>query len=36
MMSNDLVALAPDWRPADEPRLWRKLARVAARITFAD
>lgn len=36
MMSNDLVALAPEWRPADEPRLWRKLARVAARITFAN
>jgi uncharacterized membrane protein YkvA (DUF1232 family) len=35
-MSTDLVALAPKWKPADEPRLWRKLARVAARITFAD
>ncbi len=35
-MSTDLVALAPKWKPADEPRLWRKLARVVARITFAD
>lgn len=34
-MSTDLVAL-PQWKPSDEPRLWRKLARVAARITFAD
>ena len=36
MNGTDLVALAPQWKPADEPRLWRKLARVAARITFAD
>jgi uncharacterized membrane protein YkvA (DUF1232 family) len=35
-MSIDLVTLAPKWQPSDEPRLWRKLARVAARITFAD
>jgi uncharacterized membrane protein YkvA (DUF1232 family) len=34
-MSTDLVAL-PSWKPADEPRLWRKLARLAARIGFAD
>ena len=34
-MSTDLVAL-PQWKSSDEPRLWRKLARVAARITFAD
>ena len=36
MTSTDLVSLAPEWRPADEPRLWRKLVRVAARISFAD
>ena len=36
IMTTDLVALAPAWKPADEPRLWRKLMRVAARITFAD
>ena len=35
-MSNDLIAIAPRWKPSDEPRLWRKLVRVAARITFAD
>ena len=35
-MTTDLIALAPAWKPADEPRLWRKLVRVAARITFAD
>ena len=35
-MTTDLIAVAPQWKPADEPRLWRKLARVAARITFAD
>jgi uncharacterized membrane protein YkvA (DUF1232 family) len=34
-MSTELVAL-PQWKPADEPRLWRKLLRVAARISFAD
>ena len=34
-MTHDLVAL-PSWKPADEPRLWRKLARLAARIGFAD
>ena len=34
-MTTDLVAL-PQWKPADEPRLWRKLARLAARIGFAD
>ena len=36
IMTTDLIALAPAWKPADEPRLWRKLVRVAARITFAD
>jgi uncharacterized membrane protein YkvA (DUF1232 family) len=35
-MSNDVALLAPAWKPADEPRLWRKLVRVAARISFAD
>ena len=35
-MTTDLIALAPRWKPADEPRLWRKLLRVAARIGFAD
>jgi uncharacterized membrane protein YkvA (DUF1232 family) len=34
-MTTDLVVL-PQWKPADEPRLWRKLARLAARIGFAD
>jgi uncharacterized membrane protein YkvA (DUF1232 family) len=35
-MSTDLIALAPSWKLSDEPRLWRKLLRVAARISFAD
>jgi uncharacterized membrane protein YkvA (DUF1232 family) len=35
-MTTDLIAIAPRWKPADEPRLWRKLMRVAARIGFAD
>jgi uncharacterized membrane protein YkvA (DUF1232 family) len=35
-MTTDLIATAPRWKPADEPRLWRKLMRVAARIGFAD
>ena len=35
-MTTDLITLAPRWKPADEPRLWRKLLRVAARIGFAD
>jgi uncharacterized membrane protein YkvA (DUF1232 family) len=34
-MTTDLATL-PTWSPSDEPRLWRKLARVAARIAFAD
>lgn len=34
-MTTDLVTL-PTWSPSDEPRLWRKLVRVAARIGFAD
>ena len=36
MNSADLVPLSTTWRPADETRLWRKLARVVARIGFAD
>jgi uncharacterized membrane protein YkvA (DUF1232 family) len=36
MNATEIVPLAPRWKPADEPRLWRKLARVAARIGFAD
>lgn len=36
MNTVDLVTLAPRWQPSDEPRLWRKLLRVAARISFAD
>jgi uncharacterized membrane protein YkvA (DUF1232 family) len=36
MSTADLVPLATRWRPSDEPRLWRKLVRVAARIGFAD
>ena len=35
-MTSDLTTLDLSWKPADEPRLWRKLLRVAARITFAD
>ena len=35
-MTTGLIAIAPRWNPADEPRLWRKLLRVAARIGFAD
>ncbi len=34
--TTDLVPLPTDFSPADEKRLWKKLARVAARITFAD
>ncbi len=34
--STDLVPIPTDFSPADEKRLWKKLARVAARITFAD
>jgi uncharacterized membrane protein YkvA (DUF1232 family) len=34
-MTTDLATL-PTWSPSDEPRLWRKLVRVAARIAFAD
>lgn len=36
MTTNEPVSLEGLWKPADEPRLWRKLARVAARLTFAD
>src|SRR4051794_22558484 len=36
MMPTDVDVAAPNWSPADEPRLWRKLVRVAAKITFAD
>ena len=36
MNATDLLPLAPRWQPSDEPRLWRKLLRVAARISFAD
>jgi uncharacterized membrane protein YkvA (DUF1232 family) len=35
MTSTDLATL-PILEPADEPRLWRKLVRVVARIGFAD
>jgi uncharacterized membrane protein YkvA (DUF1232 family) len=36
-MSTEIVSpVATTWTPSDEPRLWRKLARVAARVTFAD
>lgn len=34
-MTTDLATL-PTWKPADEPRLWKKLARLAARASFAD
>lgn len=36
MTKTELIPLATTWRPGDEPRLWRKLVRVAARIGFAD
>ena len=35
-MTTEIATLPTDWSPSDEPRLWRKLARMAARITFAD
>jgi uncharacterized membrane protein YkvA (DUF1232 family) len=35
-MNTETATSTAAWAPADEPRLWRKLARVAARITFAD
>jgi uncharacterized membrane protein YkvA (DUF1232 family) len=35
-MTTELLSFAPEWKPADEPRLWRKLLRVVARISFAD
>jgi uncharacterized membrane protein YkvA (DUF1232 family) len=35
-MTTDLATLPTDWSPSHEPRLWRKLVRVAARISFAD
>lgn len=36
MTASELIPIPTSWRPADEPRLWRKLMRVAARIGFAD
>lgn len=35
-MTTDTAALPTDFTAADEPRLWRKLLRAAARIGFAD
>ena len=35
-MTRDLATLPSDFTSADEPRLWRKLVRVLARIGFAD
>ncbi|MFO1075492.1 MAG: YkvA family protein [Geminicoccaceae bacterium] len=35
-MTRDLATLPTDFTPADEPRLWRKLVRVLAKIGFAD
>ena len=35
-MTTDAWISRVNWEPADEPRLWRKLLRVAARISFAD
>ena len=35
-MTTDITTLPTTWSPADEPRLWRKLMRMAARVTFAD
>lgn len=36
MATSELIPIETTWHPADEPRLWRKLARVAAKIGFAD
>lgn len=35
-MTDDIMQPAATWAPSDEPRLWKKLVRVAARITFAE
>lgn len=35
-MTTELSIPSVEWKPADEPRLWKKLVRVASRITFAD
>jgi uncharacterized membrane protein YkvA (DUF1232 family) len=35
-MSTETAPVPVDFTPAEERRLWKKLARVAARITFAD
>ena len=35
-MTTQLATLPTDFTPADEPRLWRKLVRAAAKIGFAD
>lgn len=35
-MTTEITTLPTDFTPADEPRLWRKLARVIAKIGFAD
>jgi uncharacterized membrane protein YkvA (DUF1232 family) len=35
-MSTDLATLPTEWTPSHERRLWKKLVRVAARLTFAD
>lgn len=36
MTTETLPQLPTTWTAADEPRLWKKLVRVAARISFAD
>ena len=35
-MSEPQLPVPVTWKAEDEPRLWRKLARVAARIAFAE
>jgi uncharacterized membrane protein YkvA (DUF1232 family) len=35
-MTTEIATLPVTLEPSDERRLWKKLARVAARITFAD
>ena len=35
-MNTETASPAATWASSDEPHLWRKLARVATRITFAD
>ena len=36
MTTETLPQLPTTWTPQDEPRLWKKMVRVATRISFAD